>query len=60
MGDYMAYKFYVNIAELHPSAKNLEYSVAYKFKQRQQSIIIVKKANLTLRLSQSKKELTQQ
>ena len=32
MGDYMAYKFYVNIAELHPSAKNLEYSVAYKFK----------------------------
>ena len=32
MGDYMAYKFYVNIAELHPSPKNLEYSVAYKFK----------------------------
>lgn len=60
MGDYMAYKFYVNIAELHPSPKNLEYSVAYKFKQRQQYIIIVKKANLTLRLAQSKKELTQQ
>ena len=58
----MAYKFYVNIAELHPSSKkkNLEYLVAYKFKQRQQYIIIVKKPNLTLRLAQSKKELTQQ